>query len=400
MNNIADTQRIHSFRFSPTSLKVYRTLKPKINSFQLIYKTTLVMGIPIAPLNARSSCAFILAKIWCWSIFLYKTVVLFITFSHVHRMLPGYASLFAFYFFDSFSYISMVAIIHQRRKIYSATKTAVELAARIDPSMFVGSKTIQYEILLLVMSSLTIISLLIIFFFYQEWESYIKILQAPLPVYQYTYTWIVVFSVVSLLSWSYITCFLLVLLCYNSFLAAGGLVNAYAESIRFMTCRNALIRGLGLFRELCRSVQKVDAAFNSCVFFLFGTVVGNFFGAISVLFSDSVSFQTPVARTYVGFTLLAGVGIIFVLTIGGNTVSEGQRRLKLALLEDSKKMSGLPPDVVRTFTMLSDNIRDFKLAVTGCEIFTVDKGLALTVGGMIITYSFLLFQFSGKPFTT
>ncbi|KAF8793361.1 hypothetical protein HNY73_004849 [Argiope bruennichi] len=400
MNNIADTRGIYSFRFSPTILKAYKTPKPKTNSFQLIYKATFAMGIPIAPLNARSSCALFLAKIWCWSIFLYKTVALLISFSHVYRMLPGYASPFAFYFFDSFSYISMVTFILQRRKIYSATKTAVDLAARIDPSMFVGSKTIQYEILLLVMSSLTVISIFIIFFFYQEWESYIKILQAPLPAHQYTYTWIVVFSVVSHHACSFITCFLSVLLCYNSFLAAGGLVNAYAESIRFMTSRNALIRSLGLFRELCRGVQKIDAAFNSCVFFLFGTVVGNFFAAISVLFSESVSFQTPVARTYVGFTLLGGFGIIFLLTTGGNTVSEGQRRLKLALLEDSKKIAGLSPDVVRTFTMLSDNIRDFKLAVTGCEMFTVDKGLALTVGGMIITYSFLLFQFSGKPFTT
>ncbi|GBN35213.1 hypothetical protein AVEN_155176-1 [Araneus ventricosus] len=400
MRDIFETQEVHSHRFRPISLKVSKAPKHKNNSFHLLYKTTLAMGIPIAPINTRSSYGFSLVKVWCLSIFLYKTVTLFISFSHVHRILPGYASLFAFYFFDTFSYISMVTFIVKRRTIYSAIKSAVDLTARIDPSIFVGSKTIRYEILLLFLSSLTILSIFVIFFFYQEWDSYMKTLQTPFPVPQYTYTWIVVFSVVSQHAWSFATCFLAVLLCYNSFLAAGGLVKAYAGAIRGMTSRDSIILGLGLFRELCRSVQKIDAAFNSCVFFLFGTVIGNFFAAISVLFSESASFQTPVARAYVGLTLLGGVSIIFVLTIGGNTVSEGQQRLRLALLEGSKKIAGLSPDVARFFTMLSDNIRDSKLAMTGCEMFTVDKGLALTVGGMVITYSFLLFQFSGKPFTT
>ncbi|GBO03658.1 hypothetical protein AVEN_158148-1 [Araneus ventricosus] len=400
MRYIVKTRGIYSLRSTPTSLKVYKAPRNKNNSFHLLYKTSLALGIPIAPVNTRSSYALLLAKMWCWSIFLHKTVTVFISFSHAHRILPGYASLFAFYFFDSFSYISMLALIVKRRKIYSACKTAVDLAARIDPSIFVGSKHIQYHILLMVIFSLTIIFIFATFFFYQEWDWCMKTLQAPFPVHQYTYTWIVVFSIVSHHVWSFVTSFLSVLLCYNSFLATGGLVRAYAGAISRMTSRDTIIRGLGLFRELCHSVQKIDAAFNSCVFFLFGTVVGNFFAAISVLFSETVSFQTPVARAYVGLTLLGGIGTVFVLSIGGNTVSEGQQRLKLALLEGSKKIVALSPDVARSFTMLSDNIRDSKLAVTGCEMFTVDKGLALTVGGMVITYSFLLFQLSGKPFTT
>ncbi|GIY54968.1 uncharacterized protein CDAR_22401 [Caerostris darwini] len=315
-------------------------------------------------------------------------------------MLPGYATPFAFYFFDSFSYITTVAFFLNRRKVYSATKTVVNLCTRITPRIYVGSKTIIFEILLLVASSLAILSIFIIFFFYQEWNLFLRILHAPYFVDEVTHTWIVVFSLVSIHTWSFCTCFISVLLCYNSFIAAGDLLKAYGSTIQDLTDRKSIIRSLELFGDVSNCVKRIDKALNSCVFFLFGTVVGNFFAAVSVLFSESRSYHTPVASVYVGLTLLGGMAIILVLTTGGNSVTNGMKLLKSMLLEGNRKIAGQSQEVISSFTLLSDCVRGSSLSVSGCEMFTINKRLALTIGGMIVTYSFLLFQLSGKPLTT
>ncbi|GFR33726.1 uncharacterized protein TNCT_90641 [Trichonephila clavata] len=381
-----------SSRLTSNSLKVRKTSKEKYNSFNLLYKITLTLGIPIAPIRGKSNNMIRITKAWCLGLFIFKTITLAISFAYAFRMFPGFATPFSYYFFDSFSYITMVTFIVKRRQIYSATKTITDLSFRISPGTFVGSKTIKYEIFLLIGSTAVILIIFIIFFFYQEWEIYLEVIHPVFHISQSTYTWFVVFSVVSIHALSFVTCFVAVLLCYSSYLAAGGLLRVYAATIRGLQERILVIHNLGLLQEISNSIKKLDAAVRSCAFFLFGTVVGNFFAGISVLFSNSVRFQTPVARIYVGLALMGGLMIIMALTSGGDTVSEGRQLLKAALLESNRRVAGRSLSAVSPFLLLSQSIQNADLEVTGCEMFTINKRLALTIMGMIVTYGFLLFQ--------
>ncbi|GFS56898.1 uncharacterized protein NPIL_395501 [Nephila pilipes] len=387
---------VFSPRITSSSSKIRKSPKEKFNSFNWLYKTTLTIGIAIAPIRMKSSHGNTLVKMWYLGLFVFKTITLIIAFTYVFRMLPGYAVNFSYYFFDSFSYIMMVTFMVKRRQIFSATKTITYLSHRISPGTFVGSKTIKYEIFLLVGSTAIILAIFITFFFYQEWDIYLVVIHPVFNITEKTYTWIVVFSVVSIHTLSFITCFVAVLLCYSSYLAAGGLLRVYAETIRGLKDRISIIQNLELLQEISNSVKKIDAALRSCVFFLFGTVVGTFFAAITVLFSDNYRLQTPVARIYVVLTLVGGLIIILALTSGGETVSEGRQLLKIALLESNKLIAGRSPDVVSPFILLADSIRNVNLEVTGCEMFAINKRLVLTIVGMIITYSFLLFQLNGE----
>ncbi|GIY80808.1 uncharacterized protein CEXT_112371 [Caerostris extrusa] len=108
--------------------------------------------------------------------------------------------------------------------------------------------------------------------------------------------------------------------------------------------------------------------------------------------SESSSFQNPVAKVYVGLSLVGGLVAILALTSGGNSVVSEMQLLKQALLQCSERIAGRSSNVIRAFILLSDGIRDSNLTVTGWGMFTVNKALMLTIGGMVITYSFLLFQ--------
>ncbi|GFY77321.1 uncharacterized protein TNIN_342971 [Trichonephila inaurata madagascariensis] len=394
-------QQIPFSQFIFRNSKVPTSYKTKNNAFNLLFKITAVLGIPIAPVRRKSNNLFInnALKIWCFCALIMKTFTRILSFSNIYKMLPGSASIFAFYFFNTFSYITTLTFIANSRKIYLAIKSVTDLSKSINPRTFVGSKSILYEVLLLIGSSLFSFCLLVIFFFYQEWNRYLKIINAPFAIDQLTYAWIVVFAIVFVHTWSYATNFASVLLCYNSFLAAGNLLKTYSKTILVLQSNDPhpIISSLRLFQEISLSVRNIDRAFSSNTFFLFGTLVGNFFASMSVMYSEYSSFHTLVTRFYGIFTLIGGITALLVLTISGNAVPAGLQQLREALLQCSGRMASGSPHVIRSFTLLSDSIRDSNLAITGCGMFTINKALMLTVGGMVITYSFLLFELSGQP---
>ncbi|GFT15758.1 uncharacterized protein NPIL_348961 [Nephila pilipes] len=393
--------RIHSSRFIYRSSKVSKTFKTKDNAFNLLFKTSLMVGIPISPVWNRSNNLFAnkVVKVWCYSVLIIKTTTRILSFANIYKMLPGYASPVSFYLFNTFNYITTLTFIVNSRKIYLAIKNVVDLSKSINPRAYIGCKCILYEVLFLIGCDLLALYLVIIFFFYQEWNQFLMILHTPFAIDQFTYTWVVVFAIVFVHTWSYATNFVAVLLCHNSFLAAGNLLKMYSKTIRDLENSNPdpILRSIRLFQEITVSVRNIDSALSCSTFFLFGTIVGNFFASISVMSSGHSSFQTPVSKVYGVLTLIGGIMAILVLSMSGNAVPAGLYQVREALLQCSVRMAGGSPNVMRSFTLLSDSIRDSNLTISGWGMFTINKALMLTVGGMVITYSFLLFQLSGQP---
>lgn len=378
-------------------------IKSKIrnNAFDYIFNVTLAMGIPIQPIIFDSERKIMFAKWFCLAFFVVKTLTMTIALTHVYTMLPDFATRIAYYIFNFFSYVSMITLVMKRKLIYSATKNVTNLSKKMCPKKFVGSKTIVIELCTWILSSISIIVVITLFFFYQEWDHFKKVLHVPILGYysnSTTYTWMVVFGVVSSHTTSIITSILSAILVYSAFLSVSDLLDTFSKMLRrqMVTTYDSgfVVKNITLFREISSSAKDVDRALNACCLFILGTVISSFFSTISVMFSPSPSFQTPVARCYVGLTLLSGLYIFFILTISGDKVVSGCHHLKAAIMETSEKMANYSsdPSVMRQFILLSDNIKDTNLAVTGCEMFTINKSLILTVGGMVITYSFLLIQ--------
>ncbi|KAG8189098.1 hypothetical protein JTE90_028641 [Oedothorax gibbosus] len=373
----------------------------KNNAFHFIYKATLALAIPIQPINFRSSRKVEITKWFCLVFFVFKTVTISLALTHIYKMLPDWSSRIAYYIFNFFSYFSMITLLSKRQQIYSAFQTVLNLSARLSPEKFVGSKFIKFELLTWVLSTFSLMVIFILFFFYQEWNDYFKALHLPILGYyknSTTYTWIIVFGVVSSHTTSFAMCALSVILVYNAFLAAGGVVDSYCKMIQrqklYESGPKAITRNLILFREISSSVKSVDDAVNECSFFILGTVISSFFATIAVMFSASPSFQTLVARMYVGLTLVGGLGIFFIMTISGNLVLANSENLKSAIMDMSEEIAKSTADesTMRLFILLSDNIRNSDMGLTAADMFIIDKGLILTVFGMVTTYSFLLFQ--------
>ncbi|GBM36988.1 hypothetical protein AVEN_153932-1 [Araneus ventricosus] len=393
---------MYSRRLSRTSafLKAFKTNR---NAFHLIFITTWMMGIPIARVHIRSDLLLnIFVKIWCFGLLIVKSVSRLITFANLYKILPDFVSQFSFYFFNILSLITETIFIMKRHEISSAIKSMIDISAKISPGTYVGSKTIYIEVLIMAVSVISILALLVIFFFFQEWDYYLNIVYTPFPEKHSIYTHIVLSLGVFIQIFSVAINFISIIFCYSSFIATGDMLNGYAKTIQELKSHDPdpIIRSLRMFQKISDCVKSIDAAFNVSAFFIFGTVVGNIFASVSVMCSETKFFHTPVARIFVALTLLSGMIAIFVLTSAGNTVSIGMQHVKEALVQCSEKMTRRPPNVVRSFCLLSDSIRDSSLVVTGCGMFTINKPLMLTVGGMVITYSFLLFQLNGNPIST
>ncbi|KAG8189095.1 hypothetical protein JTE90_028639 [Oedothorax gibbosus] len=320
-------------------------------------------------------------------------------------MLPDFASALAYYIFNFLSYISMVTLLIKRKDIFFATEAVTRLSRKINPKKFVGSKTIIFELLAWILLSFSLMIIFILLYFYQEWNDYVKVLHLPILGYysnSTTYTGIVVLSVVSCHTTSFATCFLSVIVVYSAFVSVSDLLDSFRRMMRRQMVNKSdsgfVVKNLTLFREISTSAKDVDGALNACCLFILGTVISSFFSTISVMFSPSPSFQTGVARGYVVLTLISGVCIFLVLAMSGNKVASSCQSLKATVMEISEKMASYSsdPSVMRQFNLLSANIKDTNLGVTGCEMFTINKSLILTVGGMVITYSFLLIQINNK----
>lgn len=120
-------------------------IKSKIrnNAFDFIFKVTLAMGIPIEPILFDSDRKIMMAKWFCLSFFVIKTLTITIALTHVYTMLPDFATRIAYYIFNFFSYVSMITLVLKRKQIYSATQNVTNLSKKMCPKKFVGSKTIM-----------------------------------------------------------------------------------------------------------------------------------------------------------------------------------------------------------------------------------------------------------------
>ncbi|GFT45010.1 uncharacterized protein NPIL_650201 [Nephila pilipes] len=296
----------------------------------------------------------------------------------------------------------MWIVIRWRRTLLSAIRNVSELALQLNPRFHVGSRRTKFEIVLLMTSVLILLIIQVLYFFYQEWNKCLEALAFPLveqSPYLNEYIWLVLFSIVMTYNIGAATCFLMLLLCYNSYFTLAKIMNSYGKVVKEeLICGNCtykqISRYISTFVDITQKVQDIDQALGAIAFFLYVTVICNFFNTISVALGNSKSYQTPVVHAYLLLQSVTAIVTFFVLTYSGALVQKGSENMKQNMTECSNLISKLAPSfkVMVNFTMLLENVNKSKLVVTGWNMFTIQKGFILSVAGLVMTYGILMYQ--------
>lgn len=364
-------------------------------------------GIPIQLPDFRSNLKLTLVKVFCYAALVFKLFTMVFAMAYAYILFPEYSTILSYYAFSLSGDLTMLILVLKRYIIESSVQTISQLSKKLNLRV-VGSKTIKQELLVFVLTGVVYTAGYARFFFYEQWDVYVETLRVPLGLsqdYIQSYTGTVLTCVFFYTTVNFINCVLTFMLLYNAYLSLNNIVDAFNAMVKRemysdYSDAGSMKKYIVMYGEIFKCVKSVDRALNECCFFMLGTVVGSFFAAVSVTFSASDRYQTFGVKTFLSCTLVGCPIIFLVTTITGSRVTARYRDLRAILLEWSEKMEKYlsDPAVIRLFVLLTDNVRKSNLTVTGCRMFTINKGLILTVGGTIITYSFLLFQLdNGDP---
>ncbi|GBN43234.1 hypothetical protein AVEN_31144-1 [Araneus ventricosus] len=374
------------------------------NAFNNIFAVGLIMGLPLPPqsLMSGSKDLSFSAKIWCSILTAIKTFLFIVSALNIYRVIFTLASQITFYLFSICGFINMWIIVRSRKSVILAIRNICEFSQQLLPHIYIGSKSTKLELLLLVFAVTVLVGIQTVFFFEQEWEtslSSLKISVIEHTPYMNAYVWIVTFSVVMTFNISSATCYLMLLICYNSYCVLNKIMNFYglelkSELNRGICNHKQMSRYISLYITITQRVREIDEALGTSAFFLFVTVICSFFNSISVVLANSQSYRTPVVDAYVVWATLTALVTFLLLTFSGAQVQKGHDNIKQAMTECSHLVAQLSPNLktTLTFTLLVENIKGSNIAVTGWDMFTIRKDLVLTVLGLMMTYGVLMYQ--------
>ncbi|GFR04501.1 uncharacterized protein TNCT_38871 [Trichonephila clavata] len=85
---------------------------------------------------------------------------------------------------------------------------------------------------------------------------------------------------------------------------------------------------------------------------------------------------------------------ILVLTYSCSLVQKASEDMKQDITERSDLVSKQSPSLktMMNSTILLENVKESKIAVTGWDMFTIQKGFILNVAGLVMTYGVLMYQ--------
>ncbi|GFV34071.1 uncharacterized protein TNCV_3979191 [Trichonephila clavipes] len=331
-----------------------------------------------------------------------KTLLFVISALNVYRVIPTLSSQITFTLFGVSGFINMWIVIRRRNVIISAIRNACDLAMKLNPRFRIGSSRSKMEIVLLMTAVSIILIIQVAFFFYQEWEKCLEVFAFPLIEqisYLNVYVWIIMFSIVMTYNIAGWTCYLLLLLCYNSYFTLAKVMNFYSKMVKEDLIHGNCIykqvsRHISLFVDITQKVKEIDQALGAIAFFLYVTVICSFFNTISVVLGDSRSYRTFVVHAYVVWQSVTALITILVLTYSGSLVQKANENMKQDITECSDLVSKQSPSLktMMNFTILLENVKESKIAVTGWDMFTIQKGFILNVAGLVMTYGVLMYQ--------
>ncbi|GFR04503.1 uncharacterized protein TNCT_38881 [Trichonephila clavata] len=251
------------------------------NAFKDIFSACLFIGLPLKPQSLSSNAKHLSfkVKIWCTMLTTIKTLLFVMSALNVIRVIPTLSSQIKFTLFGVCGFVNMWIVIRRRKLI--AIRDVCDLALQLNPRFQIGSRRSKMEIALLMTAVSILLIIQVAYVFYQEWEKCLEILAFPLIEQSSclsVYVWIIMFSIVMTYNIAGWTCYLLLLLCYNSYFTLGKVINFYSKMVKGDLIRGnctykQLSRHISLFVDITQKVKEIDQALGAIAFFLYITVI-------------------------------------------------------------------------------------------------------------------------------
>lgn len=157
------------------------------------------------------------------------------------------------------------------------------------------------------------------------------------------------------------------------------------------------------FRRIVECIGSVEAGFSYTNLFLIAANVSSFFIFFSVAVSEENSYhQTMVSVLIVSVLSLSLLQFMSVVGTAARVCREDEALKKLAIRCSEKAFStsdfqgkvSMPK--LHCFALLADTIRGTSLELTGGDMFVIKNNFILSVGGVMLTYGVLIFQFGNN----
>lgn len=367
----------------------YNFTRMKFSYFFQIFYIALFFGLPFYPraISEKTSDISLGIKLWCffWCIAKLFFAVLFLFTGAIY--IPHKLSIFTMYSLCCISTILTFYIVRYRKKITLSIRRLCEVSHAISPKRKTGSKhcllQIMWFVLIFVYTAFIFIKSVYSLQYTAKYEAFgIDFLD----IYRISVTFMFLNSIV-------ITG-ISIIMCHNIFNTLHNTLIAYKTRLRERYkignyCRINILEDINMFRRILTAYEQLEDSFSPILLSINVTCIVSFLNYLSILLTRRLPLTAMIGvLTSFGQTLLAFVFLIF----SAARVIKEYESLQQCLVRCSEDIAMTSPPDIPLFTVLADNIRSTKFHFSAGDMYIIDKGLIITVGGGMVTYGVIEYQ--------
>lgn len=383
--------------------------KKNNNSFYLIFNVALLNGLPLSSsvLTDNNQELRKSQRIWCFSFFAFKTLILLFSASYMYQFFPAMSTRITIYGFTVCGYIITVLMFINRKKLCTSYRNLCHLSETMDPEAHIGGKYIKLQIATFVVVIISLIILIVFFFYLQEMDSFREVIYIP-PIiperFRELYLNIVILCIILSFSTSVFTCGIVFILCRNIYKVVGRIICGFGETLkdrsnlRMVLSSRTISEDIKSFKNITFLAYEVDDSVSMYVFFLYVFAMSGYFNTVSVMVTDDPRLRTPASLAYVAWTFSTATLILFDMSCRGSYIIDRVEELKRRMIECSDKIvrSSAGVQTMEAFNLLFEIVMKSNVSVTGGGMFVINYGLILAIAGTLVTYGVLILQLDGK----
>lgn len=383
--------------------------KKNNNSFNIIFNVALLNGLPLSSslLNGNNQEMRKSQKIWCFSLFAFKTIILLFSLAYMYQFFPATSTRITIYGFTVCGYIITLLMFFNSKNLYNSSRNLCLLSTKMDPESHIGGRHIKLQIATLVVVLISLLILIVFFFYLQEMDSFRQVIYIPSTIpgrFSELYLNIAILGIILSFSSSVFTCGIVFILCRNLYKVLGRIILGFGQTLkdrsnlRMVFTSKTISEDIKSFKNITFIAYEVDDAVSMYVFFLYVFAMSGYFNTVSVMVTDNPSLRTPASLAYVVWAFSIATVILFDMSCRGSYIIDRVEELKRRMIECSEKIvrSSVGVQTMESFNLLFEIIMKSNVAVTGGGMFVINNGLILAIAGTLVTYGVLILQLDDK----
>lgn len=363
----------------------------KCSNFIYIFYVALFSGLPYNPktISVKPIELSMGIKLWCFCLCVIKVFFTLLFFITGALYIPHKLTIFTFYTFGFITNIMTYHVVRFRKKIILSIRRLCELSHFISPKQKTGSKFCILQIIFLVLAFCYAAYSAVIGIYALRYTGNYEIFSLNLlDVFRISTTFVYLNG--------FLTTGVSVILCNNIFITLRNIIIAFRIKLKERyhegnLCRENILEDLSMFRRILSSYQQLEACISPILLFINIMCIISFLNNLSILLTRRLNTLTTVGILITfGQALFAFIYLIF----NAARVIKEYESLQQCLVRCSEGIAAASSSIsnISLFTVLADNIRFTKFHFSAGDMYIIDKGLILTVGGAMITYGIIEYQ--------